>query len=243
MRPNPGDRRKDFFNKRFYDEQTVAEPLKMPEPKASKLELPPDTVEGIISGSAEITEIGPYKPAMLGFAPVFTPGASDSHLSSHPVYCMAYNDEYYNDVPNLFPIWGITQDFITTTKPGKIKLSGPTWFDDTGLTALEGGGNSYDIFNKKLWKTFGGRAEILSQNSPWALVNLRSCNVVYMGRTSPSGIPLGAAGNVTLYERTDYSFVATSLTISAIAWPSAIVGQQFVEVACRGGRLVAMELC
>ena len=118
--------------------------------------------------------------------------------------------------------------------------------DVAGLQTI--GGNSIDIFNRKLIQCHGGAGKLIS-GSPaggWAYVNLGSNSMTWLGRTTSSGISLTSAGIVNLYE---FNFAGTpvyeitTIQVSCLTSVSPIVGEVDVEVTVKCGTLHASEIC
>jgi len=245
MRPNPGAPRKDFFNKKFYDEQTRVIPKGMNAPRARHIDPSATIINAQIASGASVNTIEPYRPVILTAGHLITPGSDNQHLMINTFPCFSHTDT--STTLNRFnPIWGISIDFITNTVPGRVLIDGASWLNTTGLQTI--GGNSIDIFNRKLIQCHGGAGKLVS-GSPsggWAYVNLGSNSMSWLGRTTSSGISLTAAGNVDLYEF-DFTgagiYTLTSIRVGCVTSVSPIVGEVDVEVTVKAGTLHAAEIC
>lgn len=244
MRPNPGAPRKDFFNKKFYDDQTRVIPQPVNSPTPRYIDPNGTIVTGIIASDATNASVDPYKPVVLGIGNVITPSSDLQHLQTAAFPCVTHDDP--SSLFNRFnPNWGISLDFITKSTPGRVLISGGGWLNTTGIITLAG--NSIDIFNRKLWFCHGGKAEVMSAMvNNWAYVVLGRSTMTWLGRTTVSGISLTAAGNVTLYERKISGtplYELTTISVSCLTSVSPIVGEVDVEVTIKAGNLYASELC
>lgn len=241
MRPNPGAPRKDFFNKKFYDEQTRAPVHKINAPRATT-----NSANVIITAQLEadatIDTIEPYRPVVLGVGNLITPSSDNQHLNIDTFECYAHTEDR---PPTKFnPTWGIALDFITKSSPGRVQLTGGCWLNTAGEVIITNG-NSFDIFNSKLWRCFGGKAEIISGPpvADWCYVNLSRSTMNWIGKTSSLGMGIATPTDVELYESNLSSFAATGIMANCITLVTPIVGEKFVEVSIKSGRLVAMEIC
>jgi len=241
MRPNPGAPRKDFFNKKFYDDMTRAPVHSMNAPRATT-----NSSNVIISAQLEadatIDTIEPYRPVVLGVGNFITPSSDNQHLQIDTFECYAHTEDR---TPTKFnPTWGIALDFITKSSPGRVQLTGGCWLNTTG-EVLVPNGNSFDIFNSKLWRCYGGKAEIVSgpPTANWCYVNLSRSTTTWIGKTTSDGISLNETGIVTIYEYSEDTFIETEIEKECITVVRAITGSKFVEVSIKLGMLTALEIC
>lgn len=240
MRPNPGAPRKDFFNKKFYDEQTRAPVHKMNAPRAT-LNSSNVIIEAMLNDDSVAETIEPYSPVVLGVGNFITPSSDLQHLQIDTVKCYAHTEN--KPITKFSPTWGIALDFITKTSPGKVQLTGGCWLNTTGEVVIPNG-NSFDIFNSKLWRCFGGSQIIGGLSNNWAYINLSKSTTTWLGRTTTSGIPLLSAGLVRLYEYTNSPiYTLTTIQVSCVTSVSPIVGEVDVEVTIKSGALHATEIC
>ena len=241
MRPNPGAPRKDFFNKKFYDEQTRVIPKGMNAPRATTTRSNV-IINAQLEADATIDTIEPYRPVVLGVGNFITPSSDIQHLQIDTFECYAHTEDR---TPTKFnPTWGIALDFITKSSPGRVQLTGGCWLNTTGEVVIPNG-NGFDIFNSKLWRCYGGKAEIVGglPTASWCYVNLSRSTMNWIGMTSSLGMEVEVATDVELYEYHDDSFIGTGIMKSCITLVSDIVGEKFVEISIRSGMLVAMEIC
>jgi hypothetical protein len=242
MRPNPGSPRKDFFNKKFYDEQTRAPTNSINAPRATT-NSSNVIIEAMLNDDSVADTIEPYSPVVLGVGNFITPSSDLQHLQIDTFKCYRHTEN--KPITKFNPTWGIALDFITKSSPGKVQLTGGCWLKTTGEVVIPGG-NSFDIFNSKLWRCYGGKAEIIGANpvDSWSYVNLSRSTMTWLGKTTPSGISLSAAGIVNLYEFTNSPlFTLTSIQVGCLTSVSPIVGEVNVEVTIKAGTLYAAEIC
>lgn len=241
MRPNPGAPRKDFFNKKFYDEQTRVIPKGMNAPRATT-NRSNVIINAQLEADATIDTIEPYRPVVLGVGNFITPSSDIQHLQIDTFECYAHTEDR---TPTKFnPTWGIALDFITKSSPGRVQLTGGCWLNTTGEVVIPNG-NGFDIFNSKLWRCYGGKAEIVGglPTASWCYVNLSRSTMNWIGKTKSEGIVLNETGLVTIYEFSEDNFIATDIEKECITIIRSITGSKFVEVSIRSGMLTALEIC
>ena len=241
MRPNPGAPRKDFFNKKFYDEQTRAPVHPMNAPRAT-VNTGNVIIEAMLPEDSDADSIEPYRPVVLGVGNFITPSSDLQHLQIDTFKCYAHTED--KPITKFNPTWGIALDFITKSSPGKVQLTGGCWLKTTGEVVIPGG-NSFDIFNSKLWRCYGGKAEIAGSTSvdSWSYVHLARSTMNWIGKTRSGGLSPGIPGLVDIWEYHENNFRATTISKNCLTLVSNIVGVKFVEVSVRSGMLVAMEIC
>jgi hypothetical protein len=240
MRPNPGSPRKDFFNKKFYDEQTRAVTHPVNAPRAT---LNPGNViiEAMLPEDSTIESISPYRPVVLGVGNFITPGSDLLHLSSTAFKCYAHTEN--NSYTKFNPTWGISLDFITKSSPGKVQLTGGCWLQTSDQVEIPSG-DSFDVFNSKLWRCYGGKADIVADSdTQWYYVSLTKSTMTWIGKTTSDGLTPGTPGLVNIYEYHDDGYRSTGITKTCITVVSPIVGIKDVEVSIKGGMLLALEIC
>lgn len=238
--PNPGESKSKFITREFVKQ--VLPPIPSPGmnvPGGRDIQEA-DTVLGVVAGGSVTTTIEPYSPFVFNTSSPVTPGSDNLHLSSATCAGVAHTETAHDS--NLWnPTWGVALDFITTTQPGRVQIAGWAWMKTTG--AIGSTGNSYEIFNRKLFRVWGGSARFYYQSGDWALVRLGTPTMKWLGRTSVSGIALNSVGDVTFYEPNGYTFNPTSIILGCATYPSAIIGQKWVEVSIMSGTRVAQEIC
>lgn len=238
--PNPGESKSKFITREFVKQ--VLPPIPTPGmnvPGGRDIQEA-DTVLGVLGAGATITEIEPYRPFVFSYNSPILPSTDNLHLSS--AVCTGYaHNETSSDVTLWDCNWGIALDYIRVGQPGRIQVSGWAWLKTTG--AILHGGVTYDIFNRKLFQLHGGSAKVYYTSGEWALVKLGTRNMKWVGRSTVSGVSLSTGGTVFLYEPSGNTFVPTTIDVGCVAFPSAIVGQKWVEVSFMGGSRVAQEIC
>ena len=241
MRPNPGAPRKDFFNKKFYDEQTRAPVHQVNAPKAT-LNSSNVIIEAMLNDDSVAETIEPYNPVVLGVGNFITPSSDLQHLQIDTVKCYAHTED--KPITKFNPTWGIALDFITKTSPGKVQLTGGCWLKTTGEIVIPGG-NSFDIFNSKLWRCYGGKADIVGDTptASWSYVSLTKSTMTWIGKTKSVGLTPGTPGTVDVYEYHANSYRSTGIEKTVITYVSPIVGIKDIEISIAGGMLLALEIC
>lgn len=244
--PNPGDSKRKFFTRDTVKELIGTNSSPGMNTPGGNLVQDSDIVYGLVSPLATTDTVEPFRPVILGYGPVMTADGNNEHLASSTVYCSTHNDTTAD--LGKFPgcVWGVAQEFITKTQAGRIRIAGQTWFNTNSLanfTVLNG--TSFDVFNQKVWQIFGGRGQMLNQlSNGWAIISLQNRNMTWFGRSRAGGVSLTTGGTVDLYEPTvTNSFSLTTVSVGCVTWPSAIVGQKFVEVSLKAGVFTAQEVC
>jgi hypothetical protein len=64
-----------------------------------------------------------------------------------------------------------------------------------------------------------------------------------VGKTTSAGLPTTSEGDVVVHKPTSTGWVASTEIVKAWAWPTAIVGEQFVQLFVVDGRFVAHQVC
>ncbi len=241
MRPNPGAPKKDFFNKKFYDEMTRAPVHKMNAPRATT-NSSNVIIEAMLPDDSSVDTIEPYRPVVLGVGNFITPSSDLQHLNIDTFKCMIHTED---DIFTKFnPTWGISLDFITKSSPGRVQLTGGCWLNTTDQIIIPGG-NSFDIFNSKLWRCYGGKAEIVSANpiNNWCYVNLSRSTMSWIGETDEL-IQVGETGAVTIFEYTlETGYTPTDIVKLCTTPESDIEANSPVEISIKSGMLCALEIC
>ena len=243
MRPNPGSPRKDFFNKKFYDEATRATVHKMNAPRAT-LNSSNVIIEAMLNDDSVAETIEPYNPVVLGVGNFITPSSDLQHLQIDTVKCYTHTEN--KPITKFNPTWGIALDFITKTSPGKVQLTGGCWLNTTGEIVIPGG-NSFDIFNSSLYRCYGGKADIVGDTptASWSYVSLTKSTMGWIGETNVT-INVGYTGSVTIfrYDPTPgVGYVPTDIIKSCTTVESDIEAFSPVEITIKNGMLCAMEIC
>ena len=241
MRPNPGAPRKDFFNKKFYDEMTRAPVHKMNAPRATT-NSSNVIINAQLEADATIDTIEPYRPVVLGVGNFITPSSDIQHLQIDTFECYAHTED---KTPTKFnPTWGIALDFITKSSPGRVQLTGGCWLNTSGEVVIPNG-NGFDIFNSKLWRCYGGKAEIVGglPTASWCYVNLSRSTMNWIGETEEI-ILAGQTGLVTIFEYEEgEGYIPTDISKLCTTPESDIEANSPVEITIKGGMLCAMEIC
>lgn len=241
MRPNPGAPRKDFFNKKFYDEMTRAPVHSMNAPRATTNNSNV-IIEAMLPEDSEADMIEPYSPVVLGVGNFITPSNDLQHLQIDTFKCYAHTED--QPITKFNPTWGIALNFITKSSPGKVQLTGGCWLKTTGEVVIPGG-NSFDVFNSKLYRCYGGKAEIIGDTptASWSYINLSRSTTTWIGETNEI-ITVGSTGNVTIFEYIPgVGYEPTDIIKACATVESDIDALSPVEITIKNGMLCAMEIC
>jgi|LakMenE18May11ns_1017448.scaffolds.fasta_scaffold9959082_10 hypothetical protein len=241
MRPYPGAPRKDFFNKKFYDEQTRAPTHSINAPRATT-NSSNVIIEAMLNDDSVADTIEPYSPVVLGVGNFITPSSDLQHLQIDTFKCYTHTED--KPITKFNPTWGIALDFITKSSPGKVQLTGGCWLKTTGEVIIPGG-NSFDIFNSKLWRCYGGKADIIGDTptASWSYVSLTKSSMTWIGKTQSAGLNPGTPGTVDIYEYHNDAYRSTGITKTCITIVTPIVGIKDIEITIKGGMLLALEIC
>lgn len=238
--PNPGDSKRKFFTRDTVKELIGTNSSPGMNTPGGNLVQDAGLVYGKVAGDAVTDEIAAFTPFVFNGGTPISIGSDNLHLGNALCTGVAHT-ETGSDTTLWNPTWGIALEYISKSQVGRVQTSGWGWMQTTGMIGTEG--NSLEIFNRKLFRCWGGSAKILHQSNGWALVKLGSADMKWVGKTSGSGIALNATGNVTFYEPSGNTFISTSIVLPCITHPSAIVGEKWVEVSIMNGRRVAQEIC
>jgi len=208
-RINPGDRRKDVLTRDNLNSLIAPKPRVSTQSSVGTFSSNV-CINTMLASDASVAEVRPYDIVKFWGEPFFTPDSSPYN----PGQLMA-KGYHYTETGKYGFIWGIAQDWITTTKSAPVLISGVSQLYTDNLTLPTA--NNYlqyiDLYDRYVYFGFNGRATVINQPAkPYSIVVLSQTQQILKGRTFTAPLVSGVPGLVKLQ-------IPTMLYSSIVATP------------------------
>lgn len=140
--------------------------------------------------------------------------------------------------------WGVALDPITDTIAGRVRISGVTWLDTSSISTLIPGATHLNVIENALVQGYNGRACILQEmKKPHCLIELSNHRTILYGKTTSSGLTVGAEGEVYYSRKISTGWQVTSIRIKAWTTLADIDPNTEIVLLPIEGCYLAIALC
>ena len=236
--PNKGDSKLGYIDINLVRHLTRKDRATTPE-KPRFLGENYNVVLGQLAAESGVSSVAPYEPVLIKGTSWVEANNDNTHLSSKTVKCYGFTENY---IPHT---WGIAQEFITQTQPGRVLLSGVSWLNTTSITTLPEDTTHIHLSEGALFVGQAGRAIVLNKAmKPHTLVYLADSSPSMIGRALEDILPNGSLYDVRLYKATTNNPTESSVhTVKVFTLNGTIEEDSIVLVVPVENRLFAILLC
>jgi hypothetical protein len=238
---NPGDSRKEVLSRDNLNR------LIAPEPRVAK-QTPVGTfssnvcIDTMLAEDSSVSQIRPYDVVKFWGPPFFPPDSSPNN----PGELMA-KGYHYTEIDKYGFIWGIAQDWITTTKAAPVLISGVSklYTDNLSLPTANDYLQYIDLYDRYLFFGFNGRGTIINRPAkPYSIVVLSQSQYVLKARTFDTALVSGVPGLVKLVIPTTlYGGTLSDIEMPAISNLGPVDVNKDVLLLPTGGIWEVLEIC